>query len=276
MDSEKTKNQIAYSGVEGAFAHIVAKKAFPGDLLIAHANFEEAYNAVLEDRCSAAVLPIENSYVGEVGPVLDLMVGGNLVADDIISYQISQNLLGVKGAKTEDIKKVISHSQALAQCERYIRKHSFEEVLAPNTAIAAKEVSELGDIHLAAIASKETATLYGLDILQANINEMKDNTTKFAVLRKEYIKHINSESSNSFMLIFTVNNVAGALSKAISVISEYGFNMNVLRSRPSHQKAWEYYFYVEAEGHIDSPDGVKMLEKLKDVCNLVKIAGKFN
>ncbi|MBQ9232911.1 MAG: bifunctional chorismate mutase/prephenate dehydratase [Lachnospiraceae bacterium] len=277
MESENNnpKTKVAYSGVEGAFAHIVAKKTFPKDLLIAHTSFEEAYNAVLSGECSSAVLPIENSYTGEVGQVIDLMVNGELIVDDVIPYKISQNLLGIKGAKTSDIKKVISHSQALAQCEGYIRKHGFEEMLAPNTAMAAKEVSELGDIHMAAIASKETAELYGLDILHANINEMEDNTTRFAVFSKNYKKHMEVGKHINFILIFTVNNVAGALSKAISVISDYGFNMKVLRSRPSHQKAWEYYFYVEAEGNIDTPEGKEMQKRLTEVCNLVKIAGKY-
>lgn len=269
------KSKTAYSGVEGAFAHIVAKKAFPNDELIACSSFEEAYNAVLNKECAKAVLPIENSYTGEVGQVIDLMVSGELVVDDVIPYKISQNLLGIKGAKTSDITKVISHSQALAQCEGYIRKHNFEETLAPNTAMAAKEVAELGDIHLAAIASKETAELYGLDILHANINEMNDNTTRFAVFKRDYQDEKNQSDKNSFILIFTVNNVAGALSKAIAVISDYGFNMKVLRSRPSHQKAWEYYFYVEADGDIDTKEGNQMIKRLKDVCNLVKIAGKY-
>lgn len=277
MESENNnqKTKVAYSGVEGAFAHIVAKKAFPDSILIPHTGFEEAYNSVLSGECSLAVLPIENSYTGEVGQVIDLMVNGELIVDDVIPYKISQNLLGIKGAKTSDIKKVISHSQALAQCEGYIRKHGFEEMLAPNTAMAAKEVSELNDIHMAAIASMETAELYGLDILHANINEMKDNTTRFAVFSKNYNKHKDTANHINFILIFTVNNVAGALSKAISVISDYGFNMKVLRSRPSHQKAWEYYFYVEAEGNIDTPEGKEMQKRLSEVCNLVKIAGKY-
>ena len=279
MDTEykkTTKAKTAYSGVEGAFAHIAAKKTFPKDELIAYSSFEDAYNAVLNDECEQAVLPIENSYTGEVGQVIDLMVNGELIVDNVIPYKISQNLLGIKGSTISDITKVISHSQALAQCEGYIRKHGFEETLAANTAMAAKEVSELGDIHLAAIASKETAELYGLDILHANINEMNDNTTRFAVFRKDYQKNSANSDKSSFILIFTVNDVAGALSKAIAVISDYGFNMKVLRSRPSHHKAWEYYFYVEAEGDIDTTEGSQMINRLKDVCNLVKIAGKYN
>lgn len=279
MNKDQNKPTIiktAYSGVEGAFAHIVAKKTFPEDELIAYSSFEDAYNAVLNGECEQAVLPIENSYTGEVGQVIDLMVNGELIVDNVVPYKISQNLLGIKGSTVGDITKVISHSQALAQCEGYIRKHGFEETLAANTAMAAKEVAELGDIHLAAIASKETADLYGLDILHANINEMNDNTTRFAVFRKKYSDTGSDGKKSSFILIFTVNDVAGALSKAIAVISDYGFNMKVLRSRPSHHKAWEYYFYVEAEGDIDKSEGNQMIIRLKDVCNLVKIAGKYN
>ncbi len=278
MDLSTQTNQIktAYSGVKGAFAHIAARKAFPDNEHIACAGFEEAYNSVVDGTCESAVLPIENSYAGEVGQVIDLILNGDLVVDGIISCKISQNLLGVKGATINDITKVISHSHALAQCEGYIRKHGFEEVLAQNTALAAKEVSELNDIHSAAIASKETADLYGLEILESNINAMHDNTTRFAILRKSYSDYDTINGRSNFILMFTVNDETGALAKAIAVISEYGFNMKVLRSRPSHQKAWEYYFYVEANGNIDTDAGSEMLEKLSEVCNLVKIAGKFN
>ena len=257
------QNKTAYSGVKGAFAHIAARKAFPDNEHIACAGFEEAYNAVVNGKCESAVLPIENSYAGEVGQVIDLILNGGLVIDGIISCKISQNLLG-------------SHSHALAQCEGYIREHGFEEILAQNTALAAKEVSELNDIHSAAIASKETADLYGLEILEHNINAMHDNTTRFAILRKNYSGSGNGAGRENFILMFTVNDEPGALAKAIAVISEYGFNMKVLRSRPSHQKAWEYYFYVEANGNIDTDEGKSMLQKLSEVCNLVKIAGKFN
>lgn len=270
------QNKTAYSGVKGAFAHIAARKAFPDNEHIACAGFEEAYNAVVNGKCESAVLPIENSYAGEVGQVIDLILNGGLVIDGIISCKISQNLLGIKGAKINDITKVISHSHALAQCEGYIREHGFEEILAQNTALAAKEVSELNDIHSAAIASKETADLYGLEILEHNINAMHDNTTRFAILRKNYSGSDNGAGRENFIIMFTVNDEPGALAKAIAVISEYGFNMKVLRSRPSHQKAWEYYFYVEANGNIDTDEGKSMLKKLSEVCNLVKIAGKFN
>ena len=271
---EDGKIKVAYSGVEGAFAHIVAKKTYPDGALISYPNFEEAYKAVEEGKCKCAVLPIENSYTGEVGQVIDLMVSGELVVDRVIPYKISQNLLGVKGSSTKDITKVVSHSQALAQCEGYIRKHGFDEMLATNTAMAAKEVAELGDKSIAAIASIETAELYGLDVLHANINEMTDNTTRFAIFEKCFEDETDKEKYTSFILLFTVNNVAGALAKAIAVISEYGFNMKVLRSRPSKQKAWEYYFYVEADGDIDTDEGREMLDRLSEVCNLVKIVGK--
>ena len=147
-------------------------------------------------------------------------------------------------------------------------------MLAPNTAMAAKEVAELNDREVAAIASIETAELYGLDILHENINEMSDNTTRFAVFEKAFKKETDRDKYKSFIMLFTVNNVAGALAKAIAVISDYGFNMKVLRSRPSKHKAWEYYFYVEADGDIETEAGREMLDKLSEVCNMVKIAGK--
>ena len=184
---------IAYSGVEGAFANIAAKNIFPDMNMVACSDFSEAYESVVNDTCDFAVLPIENSYAGEVGHVMDLMFSGNLNVVGIYYLRVTHNLLAIKGAKLEDIKTVISHPQALEQCRGYIKAHGFEKIQEKNTAFSAKQVSEKGDKSLAAIASVETAKLYGLEVLAHEINESNDNTTRFAVLSKKKIAHFNDE-----------------------------------------------------------------------------------
>ncbi len=158
--------KIAYSGIEGAFAHIAAKRIFPADELISYGDFRSAYEAVEKGECDYAVLPIENSYAGEVGQVTDLMFQGGLFVNGVYTLNVMQNLLGVKGASVESVRKVVSHPQALEQSADFIATHGLITEPAVNTARAAKMVSELRDIRVAAIASEETAALYGLEVLE--------------------------------------------------------------------------------------------------------------
>lgn len=264
--------KIAYSGVEGAFAHIAAKKIFPGCRYVSYGDFSKAYEAVRKGECDCCVLPLENSYAGEVGQVTDLIFSGKLFVNGIYDLQICHNLLGVHGAKLSDIKTVISHPQALSQCEGYIDFHGFEKIKDKNTALAAKTVAESGRKDIAAIASDETARLYGLDILDCSINESDGNTTRFAVLTRSETK----PADGKFIMMFTVGNVAGALAKAVNIIGEYGFNMQALHSRPFKEESWQYYFYVELEGNPYSSEGQKMLEELSKQCSKIKIAGCYS
>ncbi len=266
--------KIAYSGVEGAFAHIAAEKVFPTSNLVAYTGFEDAYKSVENGECDCVILPIENSFAGEVAQVTDLMFSGSLFVNGIYDLEITHNLLGVDGANIDDIKTVISHPQAISQCSGYIKEKGFEAKEATNTAMAAQTVAEMKDKSVAAIASRKTADLYGLKVVDHHINSSRSNTTRFAVFSKAAYKMPTSDSTQ-FILLFTVNNEAGALAKAISIIGRYGFNMNALRSRPIKGKNWEYYFYVEASGDISGKIGELMLSELSEYCDTVRVAGKY-
>ena len=264
--------RVAYSGVEGAFAHIAAGRIFPGAGLVSCSDFKAAYDSVVGGECDIAVLPIENSYAGEVGQTIDLIFSGSLYINGIYELSIKQNLLGVPGARVEDIKRVTSHSQALSQCHDYISMRGFETEEANNTAVAAKTVASANDKSLGSIASVETAEIYGLKVIEANINKSGENTTRFAVLSK--VK-ASSPSLSSTVLMFTVKHETGSLAKAVSIIGQYGYNMTALRSRPMRKHSWQYYFYVEIDGNTDTENGTKMLEDLKKVCDSLKVAGTF-
>jgi prephenate dehydratase len=170
------------------------------------------------------------------------------------------------------VKTVISHPQALSQCRDYINFRGFDSEEAGNTALAAKKVAESGDKSLAAIASAETADLYGLKVIEANVNKSGENTTRFAVLSKVKAE---SPSLTSTVLMFTVKHEAGSLASAIGIVGRYGYNMTALRSRPMRKHSWQYYFYVEIDGSIDSENGKKMIEELTAVCDKLKVAGTF-
>ena len=264
---------VAYSGVEGAFADIAARRIFPDATHTGYPNFAAAYRAVECGECECAVLPIENSYAGVVGQVMDLMFEGDLFVNGIYTLPVTQNLLGVPGASVQGIHTVVSHPQALAQCAEYIRARGWKTVAAQNTAIAAQQVAAGRDPGVAAIASMETAALYGLELLDHDINESHTNTTKFAVFSRVERKPTSDESK--FLLLFTVNDVAGALAKAINVLADYGFNMKALRSRPVRERAWQYYFYIEVEGDETAENGRSMLNALAAECETLKIAGHY-
>lgn len=264
--------KIAYSGVEGAFAQIAANRIFPDGQKISERDFKAAYRDVENGKCDVAVLPIENSYAGEVGGVIDLMFSGSLYVNGVYKLEIIQNLLGVEGASLSDIKTVISHPQALSQCGEYIHEHGLNVIEATNTAVAGKYVFETNDKTVAAIASMDTARLYNLNVLDHDINKSNSNTTRFAVLSKSKYK---GDNNNNSILMFTVSNEAGALVKAIDVIGKHKFNMTALRSRPMKEQSWQYYFYVELDANVETPNGEKMIEELRKYCDKLKVLGTF-
>ena len=267
--------KIAYSGIEGAFAHIAAKRIFPGEEHISFTDFRSAYEAVENEKCDYAVLPIENSYAGEVGQVTDLMFQGNLFVNAVYSLNVVQNLLGVKGASLESVKKVISHPQALEQSSEFIAEHNYKTEDALNTARAAKQVADSGDITVAAIASEETASLYGLKVLASGVNGKQDNSTRFAILSKKEGRLSSCEDCGTFIMMFAVKNEAGALVKVLNKLGEFGYNMSVIHSRPLQGLAWSYYFYIEVEGEFGTPEFEQMILEMRYRCSKLKVLGRF-
>lgn len=265
--------RVAYSGVKGAFANIVARRIFPDANCIGYADFKSAYEAAVKGDCDCVLLPIENSFNGDVGKVMDLSFFGPLYVNGVYEAEIVQNLLAVKGATIDEIKTVISHPQALGQCASYIEEHGFQTQEAVNTAVAAKQVAQMGRTDIAAIASDEAAAEFGLQRLEKNINESNVNTTRFAVFSRS--EKLRSENDNHFIMLFTVKNAAGSLGRAISVIGEHGFNLRAIKSRPTKELVWDYYFYAEGEGNIESKEGKEMLRELSECCSNLKILGSF-
>ena len=265
--------RVAYSGVEGAFANIVAVRIFPDGTTVPCADFSAAYKAVEDGTCDCVLLPVENSFNGDVGKVMDLAFFGSLYITGVYEAEIVQNLLAVKGATINDIKTVISHPQALGQCAAYIEQHGFETVEAVNTAVAARQVADMGRRDVAAIGSVEAAEKLGLNKLEGHINESSNNTTRFAVFSRA--QRTPSKRDNHFIMLFTVNNTAGSLGRAVSVIGEHGFNLRALKSRPTKELVWDYYFYAEGEGDLSGEEGKAMLRDLKQCCSYVKVLGTY-
>jgi len=267
--------RIAYCGIEGAFANIAVTKIFPYGKAVSYPDFRAAYEAVESGECDCCVLPVENSYAGEVGQVMDLMFSGSLYVNGIYTLRIAHHMLGVDGASLKDVKTVVSHPQALAQCANYIRERNYKTLEYSNTAAAAKAVKEQNDPTVAAIASAETARLYGMNILDHDVNESAVNSTRFAVFSRAENRKL-STPDGKFILMFTVRNEVGALAQALNVLGSYGFNMRALKSRPMKDLAWQYYFYIEAEGDETGRNGSDMLRHIALHCDKLKVVGHYS
>ena len=265
------------AGTRGAFAEAAAGKMFPGAAQLACAGFEEAYRAVESGECDAAVLPIENSFEGEVGAVLDLLFTGHLYVNRVFDLPVRHCLLARKGAAIEEIRTVVSHPQALAQCAAYLNRRGFTAESCANTALAAKAVSERDDPAVAAIGSAENAALYGLTVLESGVNDAPDNVTRFAALSRvqNLSSFLKQDERDTFILVFTVRNQSGALAQMLNILGSHGYNMRSLHSRPMKNLQWDYYFYLEAEGSVNNGNGRDMLQEMNAVCAQLKLAGTF-
>lgn len=267
--------RVAYSGVEGAFAHVATMRIFgePGEK-VACPDFATAYRSVESGACHCAVLPIENSYAGDVGQVMDLAWRGSLTISGIYDLPLSQCLLAKPGVTLAEVREVVSHPQALAQCQPYLRRQGWIQTTAVNTAVAARTVAAGERREVAVIAARETADLYGLQVLENDINEQKSNTTRFAVFSPAACEV--KPSDNHFVLLFSCKNQPGALGDAISVISRHDYNLKCLKSHPTGVENWAYYFYAEGEGNLGTEAGQTMRRELERVCNSVRVLGSFS
>ena len=265
------QNRAAYQGVEGAFAHIALKALFPHAEAVSFPTWDEVFDAVEKGDAARGVVPFENSHAGDVSAVLDLCYNHPaLWVVGVYDLPISQNLLVLPGTQLSDLKMVYSHQQAIAQSETFLKQFRLPASAMPNTALAAKFVAESGDKTKAAIASAETAQLYGLDVLVPSINTDGDNTTRFIVLSRE-----KPTAGNRFSLLFTVDNKPGKLGEVIQIIGRSGFNMESIKSRPLPHVPFDYYFYVELVGDPSADETAALLRELDHTCRTVRLLGVY-
>ena len=261
------RDTVAYQGAPGAFAHLALLRLFPHAKALPLPAWEDVFRAVEKGDAAWGVLPFENSHVGDVSEVLDLCLAHPACyIHHMYDLPVSQNLLGLPGATLAGIRRVASHPQALRQCADFLNRHGLKPEPQANTALAAQYVSQAADPSLGAIASKETAALYGLDVLCANISQEPDNTTRFIGISRE-----KPTRGNRFCLLFTVRHEAGRLAKAVEAVSRLGYNMEAIKSRPLPHTAWAYYFYAELVGEPTEA----LFAALESQCSMVRLLGRY-
>lgn len=268
------KVKIGYQGVEGSFSEEALRKYFNSyDSIKNYEEFKDVFNALENNYIQYAILPIENSYTGAITEVYDLLVKYNfyIVGEECI--KIDQNLMGISGTNIDEIEEIYSHPQGFEQSRGFLSRYDKIKLIPyHNTAISAKLVSDLKDRKKAAIGSKRAANIYGLSILKENINDKKDNHTKFIIIGKE-LKY--NDSSNKISVVFSLEDKAGTLYKLLRHFAENHINMIKIESRPNKHESWKYLLYVDFEGNLNNDLVKNALELIEKNSGYFKIIGNY-
>lgn len=269
---EHTK--VIFQGAEGAYSQLAMEQFFGREIDCDHVDtFREAMEYVADGKADFAVLPIENSTVGIVSEIYDLLVEFEnvIVGEQIIP--INHCLLGVPGAALSDIRKVYSHPQSLMQTEQFLSTHpDWEQIKMQNNAFAARKVSEDNDKTQAAIASEYAAQRYGLTILQRGIHQCSDNATRFIVISG---KKIFLEKAQRISVCFELPHESGALYHILSNFIYNNLNMSRIESRPVKDKGFEYRFFIDCNGNLKDAAVQNALRGLKEEALNFRILGNY-
>lgn len=271
---EKSGKKVVYQGVPGAYSHQAMINYFGED--VEHYNvatFRDAMEAIKEGKADYGVLPIENSTAGIVNDVYDLLVEYDNYIVDQTDVIVRHALLGTKDSTINDIKVVYSHPQGLMQCQNFLEEHKdWQQIAQPNTAGSAKKVVEENDKSQAAIASVIAGKIYGLKVLEENINRNNENTTRFIIVGN---RKVFEEKASKICISFEISHKSGTLYNILSHFIFNGLNMTKIESRPIKNKTWEYRFFVEFEGLLDEPAVLNALRGVLEEANSVKILGNY-
>ena len=270
-------NRISFQGDFGANSDMASRDMFPSMQPLPCQTFEDAFNAVESGDADLAMIPIENTLAGRVADIHYLMPQSRLFIVGEYFMPIRFQLMVLPGVKKEEIRTVHSHIHALGQCRKIVRSNGWKAVVAGDTAGAAKLVSETGDRSMAALAPRLAADLYGLDILEENVEDSENNITRFVVLSPNEM-HAERERPDEKIVttfVFNVRNIPAALYKALGGFATNGINMTKLESYQLGGKFVATQFFADIEGHPDDANVKNALEELKFFSEKVRILGVY-
>ena len=270
---DTSKCRVVFQGAEGAYSQAAMIQYFGEGVNCFHVDtFRDAMLAIDEGSADFAVLPIENSSAGIVSEIYDLLVEfeNYIVGEQIIP--INHCLLGCAGTKISDIKTVYSHAQSLMQSAHYLQEKGWQQISMKNNAFAAQKVAEDKNPTEAAIASEYAAKVYGLEILEKGVNDLKENSTRFIIITNQ---KVFSKDASKISLCFEVNHESGALYHALSHLFYNGLNMTKIESRPLEGRHWEYRFFVDFEGNMEDSAVKNALRGLREETRNMKILGNY-
>ncbi len=277
MPPATADNIIAYQGQPGAYSNLACKSAYPAMEAMATPSFEDMLAAVTEGRAKYAMAPVENSAAGRVADIHNLLPSSGLFIIGEYFQRVNHQLMGIKGAKLDDLKEVHSHAQGLAQCRAVLLSRNLIPVMHSDTAGAAKDVAAAGDKSVGAIASLLAAEIYGLDILKSNVEDMDHNTTRMLIMARQPELPPKDSSAVITTLIFRLRSSSAALYNALGGFANNDINLTKLESYMVGGNFSAAQFYIDAECHQDSDTFRLALDEVKHhtIDGSIKILGSY-
>lgn len=275
LDTLQSENaRLVFQGVEGAYSQAALEQFFGDNKNVFHVDtFRDAMEAIEEGSADFAVLPIENSSAGAVSQVYDLLVEfENYIVGEVV-IPIRHTLAGIAGTKLDEIERVYSHPQGLMQSARFLDEHgAWQQISVANTAMAAKKVLEDGRRNQAAICSEYAAEIYGLEILQREINSSEKNSTRFIIVtnQKVFLK-----DAKKISICFEIAHESGSLYHLLSHFIYNNLNMTKIESRPIEDRPWEYRFFIDFEGNMSDGAVKNAIRGLREEARNLKILGNY-
>ena len=271
-----SRKKVAYQGVKGAYSHLACFHVYPNYEAIACKSFDDTMYLVEENKADMAMIPMENSTAGRVEEIYRLIPKMKLYVVAEHFEPVNHCLLAIPGSSIKDILSVSSHPQALAQCKQNIEKNNFTAKAKFDTAGSAEELFLMQDKTHSAIASSLAAKIYNLDILDESFQDLKNNTTRFLILSKEYsVPKFEKDSSYITSVIFEVSNIPAALYKVLGGFATNSVNIIKIESYASNGTLSLSQFHIDIDGHPQEQNVKRALEELAYFANSVKMLGTY-
>ena len=272
---ELADKRIAFQGVEGAYSEeALLSLGVKKEQLKAYESFRQIFTAIQEGEVAYGILPLENASTGSLGDVYDDLLDFQYQIVHEVILPINHCLLAKKDTLLNEINIVYSHEQGLSQCSEYLRQHPQWQVQAyHNTAMSAALVAKENNMHAAAIGSQRLAELYGLKVLAYDIQNNRENFTRFVLLAKE---RGSLEAPNKVSIAFTLPHITGSLYRAIKLFHDYSINMLKIYSRPIVDQPWEYRFFLDFTGQLLDKNTQAMLDQLAQETENLQILGNYH
>ena len=266
--------KISFQGELGAYSHLACQNCFSGCEVLPCKTFEEALSAVVEDKAEMAMIPVENTVAGRVADIHTLLGNSSLKIYAEHFERVRHQLVAKKESEISDLKYIRSHSMGIGQCKKVIDELSLTSIIMADTAGSAKYISEEGNKHDSAIASSLAAEIYDLKIIRENIEDDKNNTTRFLIMSKSQ-QDRNMELEYITSCIFEVKSIPSALYKALGGLATNGINMIKLESFISDRDFNKAQFYLEFEGHSNDAPVKAALDEITHYTNQLNILGVY-
>jgi prephenate dehydratase len=264
--------KIAFQGEPGAYSEQAVFNYFGTVETLPCESFDRVFDSVVSGGSDNGLIPIENSLAGSIHQNYDLLLRHDLHITGEYLLRVQHCLIVVPGVQKADIKKVISHPQALGQCAAYLRRLGVKTESTYDTAGSVKMLKESGARDTAAVASRRAAEIYGMQILEEGIEDNAENYTRFLAISKTGTMP-NGEAKTS--IVFTLKNQPGALFKALSVFALRDIDLTKIESRPLQGKPWEYLFYIDFLGAAHEETARKALDHLGEYALMLRVLGSY-